>query len=206
MAPSNTPPPASKRGSDPETKEIIMQGRNVAMGYWNNPEATAAAFNGDIYHTGDVGALDATGKMIIVDRLGMQFKNDKGIFVQAGRIANDLQGGIVKAAVVGGANKAFNIAHIILNPSVAETLTSGRDWANDPAVQSAVFEKIAEANAKNKVGSDKIKGFVILPRALDKEKEMTPTGKIKPKEVLKSFAADADAIYAAGPNVAPNFL
>ena len=50
--------------------EVCMRGPNVTKGYWNRPEATAAAFDGaGWFHTGDVGAFDADGIMSIVDRV-----------------------------------------------------------------------------------------------------------------------------------------
>jgi len=50
--------------------EIIARGPNVMKGYWNNPEATAAAIDAEGWlHTGDVGTFDADGFLFIVDRV-----------------------------------------------------------------------------------------------------------------------------------------
>lgn len=38
------------------------------LGYWNRPEATAAALNGGMYHTGDVGYLDPANQLFIRGR------------------------------------------------------------------------------------------------------------------------------------------
>ena len=44
--------------------EIQFRGRTVFNGYWNNPEATAAAFTEDgWYRTGDIGHLDDDGRL-----------------------------------------------------------------------------------------------------------------------------------------------
>jgi acyl-CoA synthetase (AMP-forming)/AMP-acid ligase II len=48
--------------------EIVLRGPKVFRGYWKDPEATAAAFRGGWFHTGDVGALDAEGFLSILDR------------------------------------------------------------------------------------------------------------------------------------------
>jgi len=55
--------PAGERG------EIVLRGPKVFKGYWRDPEATAAAFAGGWFHTGDVGVRDADGYLFVVDRL-----------------------------------------------------------------------------------------------------------------------------------------
>src|SRR6266571_3848938 len=48
--------------------EVQVRGPNVFAGYWNNPEATADAFEGDWFKTGDVAVQDDDGYLFIVDR------------------------------------------------------------------------------------------------------------------------------------------
>jgi acyl-CoA synthetase (AMP-forming)/AMP-acid ligase II len=40
------------------------------LGYWNRPEATAAALAGGVLHTGDIGLLDEDGNLFVKDRKG----------------------------------------------------------------------------------------------------------------------------------------
>ena len=48
--------------------ELVLRGPNVFAGYWGMPEATAEAFRGGWFHTGDLGRMDAEGFITLVDR------------------------------------------------------------------------------------------------------------------------------------------
>ncbi|MNJ11172.1 Long-chain-fatty-acid--CoA ligase [compost metagenome] len=49
--------------------EIVVRGPNVMLGYWNNPQATAAAIRNGWMHTGDGGYMDEHGFVHVCDRL-----------------------------------------------------------------------------------------------------------------------------------------
>ncbi len=51
-----------------EKGEICVRGPSVMKGYWKKPEATAEAFRGGRFHTGDIGFIDRDGYVTLVDR------------------------------------------------------------------------------------------------------------------------------------------
>lgn len=54
--------------SDGELGEIVLRGANIFKGYFMNEKATAEAFRGGWFHTGDIGYRDADGYYYIADR------------------------------------------------------------------------------------------------------------------------------------------
>jgi fatty-acyl-CoA synthase len=51
-----------------EIGEIQIRAPHVFAGYWNNPSATKAAFDGDWLLSGDLGRCDVDGYIYVVDR------------------------------------------------------------------------------------------------------------------------------------------
>ena len=51
-----------------EQGEVLARGNTVLEGYWEQPEATAEALEGDWFHTGDGGTIDDEGYLSISDR------------------------------------------------------------------------------------------------------------------------------------------
>lgn len=62
-------PQSQQRLAHGETGEIWVRGPNVFGGYWNNVEATASAFSGDWFRTGDLGAFSHDGYLSILGRI-----------------------------------------------------------------------------------------------------------------------------------------
>jgi fatty-acyl-CoA synthase len=59
---------AGKDVAQGEIGELLIKGPNITPGYWNKPDATAAAFTDGWLHTGDACRMDDEGFVYIVDR------------------------------------------------------------------------------------------------------------------------------------------
>jgi len=95
-------PQTQSRLADGETGEIWVRGLNVFGGYWQNPEATAAAFCGDWFRTGDLGAFSKDGYLSILGRI-KELIIVGGTNVTPGEVEAVLEtdAGIAECAVVG---------------------------------------------------------------------------------------------------------
>ena len=82
--------------------EILIRGPSVTPGYWNDPEATAAAFVDGWFRTGDAGRMDIDGAIYIVDRYKDMYISG-GENVYPAEVENVLLGhdAILRAAVIG---------------------------------------------------------------------------------------------------------
>ncbi len=86
-----------------EVGELVFRGSHVSSGYWNNPEATGAARDGDgWFHTGDMARRDAAGFFYIAGRAKDMFISG-GVNVYPAEIENVLlqHPAVADAAVIG---------------------------------------------------------------------------------------------------------
>ena len=83
--------------------EILVRGENVTTGYYNAPEATREAFQDGWFHTGDIGELDADGRLLIKGRKKEMIVTPEGLNVFPEDVEHALndQPGVLDAAVVG---------------------------------------------------------------------------------------------------------
>jgi fatty-acyl-CoA synthase len=93
-----------ERGADVgtgEPGEIVYRSPQLCDGYWDAPEATAEAFRGGWFHSGDVARRDADGYLTIVDRL-KDVINTGGVLVASREVEDALyeHPAVAEAAVV----------------------------------------------------------------------------------------------------------
>jgi long-chain acyl-CoA synthetase len=83
--------------------EILVRGENVTTGYFNAPDATREAFADGWFHTGDIGELDADGRLLIRGRKKEMIVTPEGLNVFPEDVERALheQPGVRDSAVVG---------------------------------------------------------------------------------------------------------
>jgi acyl-CoA synthetase (AMP-forming)/AMP-acid ligase II len=111
--------PAGERG------EIVMRGPKIFKGYWRDPDATAAAFAGGWFHTGDIGVRDDDGYLFIVDRFKDMIVSG-GENIASSEVERVLyeHASVLEAAVVGRPDDRWGevpVAFVVLRPDRVAT-------------------------------------------------------------------------------------
>lgn len=187
--------------------EILIRGVPVMRGYHNLPDETAAAFTEDgFFRTGDIGELDDKGYLRITDRKKDLIKTSGGKYVAPSHIE-----GLFKSicpytsqAVVVGQARNFCTMLVTLDADAlagwaAGGPLEGKPYAEvvaSPEAEAMVAGYVKELNEKLNRW-ETVKKFRILPRDLTIEDgEITPSMKVKRRDVEKNFAEDIDRMYA----------
>ena len=85
-----------------EVGEIVYRGPTVMLGYWNKPEATAEAFRGGWFHSGDLVRQDEDGFIYVVDRVkDMIISGGENIYCAEVEAVIDRHPGVAEVAIVG---------------------------------------------------------------------------------------------------------
>ncbi|MBQ2512882.1 MAG: AMP-binding protein [Clostridia bacterium] len=145
--------------------EICVKGPNVMLGYYKDPEATAAVFDKDgFFHTGDYGRLDSDGWIYITGRLKnlIIFSNGKNVYPE--EIENELSRirGVLEVVVYAGESKSNPQKEVIvaeIYPDYEQLKADGID--TDEKIQNYFNENVKAANGRmapyKKVGLVKIR-------------------------------------------------
>ena len=100
--------------------EVVVRGPKVFAGYWRDPDATAKAFAGGWFHTGDVGVMDDDGYLYIVDRLkDMIVSGGENIATSEVERALYEHESVVEVAVVGRPDERWGevpVAWVVVRP------------------------------------------------------------------------------------------
>jgi acyl-CoA synthetase (AMP-forming)/AMP-acid ligase II len=91
-----------------EVGEIVYRGPTVMQGYWHKPEATAEAFAGGWFHSGDLCRMDGEGFVTVVDRTkDMIISGGENIYCAEVEAAIDSHPKVAEVAVIGTAHEKW---------------------------------------------------------------------------------------------------
>ena len=127
--------------------EICVKGPNVMLGYYNDPEATAAAFDAEgFFHTGDYGRLDDEGWIYITGRKKNLIILSNGKNVYPEEIEAELQKvpGVAEVVVYEGQGRQLNGKQIIVAEIFPDADTLAAAGVSDP--QSYFESQVAKLN------------------------------------------------------------
>lgn len=150
--------------------EIIVRGPNVTPGYWNNPEATAAAFDADgWFHSGDIGYLDEDGFLFIVDRLkDMIILGGENVYPAEVERVLAAMPGVADVAIVGTPDPEWGetvVAVLSLENGATVTLDDVREYAASGLARYKLPRRLevvtaVPRNASGKLDKVSIRGMV----------------------------------------------
>jgi len=182
--------------------EIVVRGPNVFLGYYKEPEATAAALVDGWLQSGDLGAFDADGYLTITGRKKELLITAGGKNISPKNLEAALKNNaLVNEAIVIGDRRKYLTALVTLEPDavVHFCATHGLDVATAhaaPQVRAEVQRSVDQLNGEL-ARVEQVKKFTILSRNLSvQDGELTPTLKVKRKVVNEHFAAEIEAMYA----------
>jgi long-chain acyl-CoA synthetase len=184
--------------------EILLRGTHIFRGYHNNPTATAEAFDGEWFRTGDLGTLDDDGFLTITGRKKEIIVTAAGKNVAPAVLEDRIRAhALVSQCVVVGDNRPFIGALITLD---AEGLPgwlkmhgkpemTPAQAKSDPDVLAALDAAVARAN-KAVSKAESIRKFAVLEGDLTIENGyLTPKQSVRRHVFVKDFAAEIDELY-----------
>ena len=184
-----------------EDGEILVRGELVMHGYWRNPAETEKALQDGWLHTGDIGEIDARGRIRITDRKKDLIVNDKGDNVSPQKV----EGMLTLQPEIGQA-----MVHGDRRPHLVGLLVPDADWTREWAQARGRKVEGIEADgdylaalraAVDRVTDDlsvieRVRRFILAdePFTIDNS-EMTPSMKIRRHVIRARYQDRLDALY-----------
>ncbi|MSP15180.1 MAG: long-chain fatty acid--CoA ligase [Myxococcales bacterium] len=187
--------------------EILVRGPNVMKGYFEDAAATTAVLDPDgTLHTGDIGHLDQDGDLFVTDRKKELIIGSGGKNVAPARI----EGLLKRHRIIGdicliGDRRPYLVALVVADEAALKTALqeSGEAWTTrdaviaQPAVRARFAAAIEQVNGEL-APPERIRRFLLVPEPFSPDnQQLTPTLKVRRREVESRWHAEIDALYAA---------
>jgi long-chain acyl-CoA synthetase len=191
--------------------EILVRGGNVTLGYYKNDRATRELLDDDGFmRSGDIGVMDEANYLTITDRKKDLIITAGGKNIAPQELENRIKlHSLISQVVVIGDGRPFLTALITLDPDKLPGWAerhgieaAGAVVASDAATLAELEAVITEVN-ETFAHVEGVRKFRVLERDfLEEENEITPTLKVKRKQINEKYADSIAEMYREGSPVA----
>lgn len=183
-----------------EEGEILARGPHVMLGYYKQPELTAAVLGADgWFRTGDLGTADDDGLLRVTGRLKYLFKLTTGKYVMPQPLEERIDASpLIATCLVVGDGQKFCAALLFVEPSAVTGPSAVPDGAPllGPELIDELKRVVTAANHDLPPWST-IKRFAVIIDELTMESgAVTPKMSIRRHTVLHRYDAVVQALYA----------
>jgi fatty-acyl-CoA synthase len=155
-----------------ERGEICLRGPNIMKGYWNRPDATAAAIDSEgWFHSGDIGYVDADGFLFICDRLkDMVISGGENVYPAEVEGVLYKHEAIAEVAVIGMPDEKWGeavTAIVALNEGCTLTIEELREFAGEHLARFKLPLRLELVDALPRNPAGKVLKFVLKEQMAD---------------------------------------
>ncbi|HZK68983.1 MAG TPA: long-chain fatty acid--CoA ligase [Paludibacter sp.] len=187
-----------------EDNEIMLKGKTIFPGYYNNPHANKEAFTDDgWFKTGDAGVI-RNGKIILTERIKDLFKTSNGKYIAPQEIETrlGLDKYIEQVAVIGDERNYVTALIAPSKPAIEEYAKKNKiefetvvELLKNPLICQLFEARIAELQ-KGMANYELIKRFTLIPKSFTIETgELTNTLKIRRAVIMSKYKLQIDEMY-----------
>jgi len=184
--------------------EIVVRHPNMFLGYYKNPDASAADMKDGWMLSGDAGYFNANKQLVVIDRIKDLAETSRGERFSPQYIENKLKfSPYIAEAVVLGAGRDALAAMICIRYSIISkwaeknrlSFTTYTDLASRPEVYALLRKEVETVNA-TLPPAQRIARFLLLYKELDADDgELTRTRKVRRGVINEKYADIINAIY-----------
>jgi long-chain acyl-CoA synthetase len=190
-----------------EDGEILTRGPHVMQGYYQKAAATAEVLRDGWFHTGDIGHLDAAGRLCITDRKKDLIKTAGGKFVAPQKLESlFVSDPLISQAFIYGDKRPYCVALIVPKYAALRAFAQERGIAcgsgnqelvRHPRVIELLWQRIQE-HQRGLAGFEQVKKIAVLDQEFSQSAgELTPTMKARRGAIAQRYAKLLDTLYAA---------
>ena len=186
-------------------RELLVKGIVVFKGYWDNEQATEAAFEDGWFNTGDIASIDPDGSIRITGRSKELIVTAGGKNVSPAQLEDQIRSHpLVSQCIVIGDQRPFVSAIITLDQELLPTWAKNHDLegisiseaSSNEKVRAEIQSIIDQANTSVSRAESIRKFEIIETDFTEANGYLTPSMKLKRSAVVNDFADLIQKIYS----------